>query len=650
MIDIAPGEYHFRSPSKRGWYVSNHDDPLPRNVFLPLEGLTNVTIRSPRAEFVFHGEGMAMGIVDSANVVLKGLAFDYSRPFNTEWRFLGFEGGEPLLETDPEKFPFSTEGGKLFTAGENLHVEEVVAEMFGGRDYETVGKDWVGSACERLSCGRIRLKAPLGGYRYVIPPEPGKSVFVMRARKRPNPAMLMYRASDVILEDVIFRSSAGMGLIAQRSENITMRGTGKAAERTCGTFSRADSGRKTTLLADATHFSCCRGQITVENCTFERMMDDAINVHAVGLRVERIVPPSRLVCRFKHPQALGFEVFAPGETLRFIKTRTLENGAEAKIASVCTPSPDIVEIELACRVPEGCVEGDTVENADWQPSVRFAGNMVDRTVARGVLFTTSGKVVCESNVFSHIYGPAIRVSGDSMNWYETGGCRNLAIRGNRFENCRTAYGAGVIAIDPEIADVARQRERYHRGIVIEDNVFETHDVPLVWANSVKGLVWRRNRIVRNDAYRALHRAPLHFEHSEDVSIDGVPAEKHPETTVVPDETLMLLVSGVDEVARMERDLVELSEERGVPLWFGNPHGMLNAALRDGRWRTLLLDEDEATPEKLADIRGRAAPYVEIVIQTRKTNASKWPGLRTVHVGNATGRRQAEIVADTLFPR
>ena len=35
-VRLASGVYHFRSPTAMRFYVSNHHNPMPRNVFLPL--------------------------------------------------------------------------------------------------------------------------------------------------------------------------------------------------------------------------------------------------------------------------------------------------------------------------------------------------------------------------------------------------------------------------------------------------------------------------------------------------------------------------------------------------------------------------------------------------------------------------------------
>lgn len=646
-LRLASGEYHFRSPVKRPWYVSNHDNDLPRDVFLPIEAATNVVIESERAELVFHGCGIAVGVVGSENVRVKGVSIDYSRPHDSEWRFVGFEDGRPVLETDPAHFPFSTEGGRLRTDGECMHADELLAVVFGGDDHEKVCADWVTGECERLSDRRVKLLTRIDRWRYTVRPEEADAVFVMRTRHRPSPAVFASRTEKLTLEDVVVRSSPGMGIICQLSGDITIRGSGRAEDRTAGAFPRAGSGRLTPLQADATHFSNCRGKVTVENCLFERMSDDAINVHSTCLKIDRLEPPNRLVAKFVHRQSRGLDLFSPGETVRFIRARTLEAGAEAVIRRARLADPETYELELEGDLPRGYGAGDAVESADWQPEVRFANNIVNRNISRAALFTTPRRVVCESNRLIRVAGSAVKLSGDSMNWYETGGCRDVVIRGNRFENCCASRCRGVIAVDPEIADPAAQRQRYHRNLLIEDNVFDTHDVPLVWAKSVSNVVVRNNLVRRNRRYRGRNRSPYHFEYSGNVTVNGTPAEECPEATTAPEKPVMLLISGDSEVSDCEEELDDIAAEQGALIVIGNARGWIRSALHDGRWQQVLLDEDEATGELLAEI-AKVAPHLRVIIQTRRTRASDWAKYETVAVGEATGRARAAIWANSLF--
>ena len=47
-----------------------------------------------------------------------------------------------------------------------------------------------------------------------------------------------------------------------------------------------------------------------------------------------------------------------------------------------------------------------------------------------------------------------------------------------------------------------QKRYFHSGIVIEDNEFETFDMPILYAKSVDGLVFRNNVIRQNHDYPA----------------------------------------------------------------------------------------------------------------------------------------------------
>lgn len=176
-------------------------------------------------------------------------------------------------------------------------------------------------------------------------------------------------------------------------------------------------------------------------------------------------------------------------------------------------------------VPAGkYVVGDAVENADWQCAVVFRNNTVANNRARGVLFTTPKRIVCEGNFFDHVSGSAILLAGDAQGWYESGACEDLVIRKNRFRDCLTSvfqYCDALVSIHPEVKDLASQRRRYHRNILIEDNDIETFDVPLLFALSAENVTWRNNRVKRHDRYRGWGRKPFETKGCENVKVEGV---------------------------------------------------------------------------------------------------------------------------------
>lgn len=134
----------------------------------------------------------------------------------------------------------------------------------------------------------------------------------LRTWARPHPACVIYRAKNTRFENVSIHSGWGMALLAQRSNNIHISGG--------GTFPRAETGRVYSASADAFHFSNVAGEVCVENAFFETMMDDALNVHSTCLSIEDVPAANQLRCRYKHPQAVGFEIFLPGNSALYQRT------------------------------------------------------------------------------------------------------------------------------------------------------------------------------------------------------------------------------------------------------------------------------------------------------------------------------------------
>ena len=108
-------------------------------------------------------------------------------------------------------------------------------------------------------------------------------------------------------------------------------------------------------------------------------------------------------------------------------------------------------------------------------------------------------------------------------------CRNVLIRNNRFINALTnmfQFTEAVISIYPEIPDLEHQKKYFHggkgeKGVVIEDNYFETFDRPVLFAKSIDGLVFKNNVIRQNTDYPAFHHNKTRFRllHTRNVKIE-----------------------------------------------------------------------------------------------------------------------------------
>lgn len=156
-------------------------------------------------------------------------------------------------------------------------------------------------------------------------------------------------------------------------------------------------------------------------------------------------------------------------------------------------------------------KGFGIENLTWTPKVVFSGNIIRNNRARGALFSTPRKTIVENNLFDHTSGTAILLCGDCNGWYETGSCKNVVIRNNRFINALTSlfqFTNAIISIYPEIPNLQGQKGYFHGGtngkIIIENNIFETFDSPILYAKSVNGLIFRKNKILKNTQYKPYH--------------------------------------------------------------------------------------------------------------------------------------------------
>jgi len=513
-LRFAKGEYHFCSPAKLHYYISNHDNPQPHSVFLPVTNVTDFTMHGDGTVFVFHGSGIGMTVMDTRRVALKGIAFEWARPPFTEAKVEKVDDGGIVLRSDPVRFPLAVEKGKLIAVGEGWRNKVPILQAFAGDTLDPLrGIRGMGKATA-LDDGTIRLEIgkPQSHHLRV------GDIALMRSPYRPSPGVSLCRAHDTLIEDCSWHGGDGMGLVAQRCENVTVRGSGKASDRTAGAFARKGAGCATALQADATHFSNCKGQVLVENCYFQGTVDDAINVHSTALRIESVPKPDTLVCRYMHKQSTGFEVFLPGERLRFIKAATLEPGFETVVKDARITDPRHVTITLQDPVPQKYAPGDAVENADWQPSVVFRNNIVRKIIARAVLLTTPGKIVIEGNLFDRVSAQVIQLEGDASGWYESGACRDVTICNNVFRNCAFMRGEGIIQIRPNMKDIKSQKERYHRNIVIERNRIETSRIPLLRACSVSNLVWRDNEVIYNESSPARGKEPFVIDYSENIDI------------------------------------------------------------------------------------------------------------------------------------
>lgn len=505
-------EFHEKGAAVREYYISNHDQTNPKKVGIALEDMKNLTLDGQGSEFVFHGRMLPVSLLRSENCLLKNFSIDFENPHIAQVKIVENDPQDGIVFEPAPWVDYRIAKDSIFEAyGEGWTMRHSWGIAFDG-DTKHLVYNTSDIGCPTKGASEVaprRIHAPGWKDARLVP----GTVVAMRGWGRPTPGIFLSHDVNTTIENVKVHYAEGMGLLAQLCENITLEKFGVCLK------GDADP-RYFTTQADATHFSGCKGKIVSCNGLYEGMMDDAINVHGTYLKVVKRVDDCTLVGRYMHGQSWGFEWGCPGDEVQFIRSNTMELvGKQNKIISIRPYDKEQTEgareFLITFQEPVDLVineqSGFGIENLTWTPEVLFSGNVIRNNRARGSLFSTPRKTIVENNLFDHTSGAAILLCGDCNGWFETGACRHVIIRKNRFVNALTnlfQFTNAVISIYPEIPDLKGQQQYFHGGpeggIVIEDNEFETFDAPILYAKSVDGLVFRNNTIKLNTEYKPFH--------------------------------------------------------------------------------------------------------------------------------------------------
>lgn len=510
ILRFKSGRYNFypENAAKKTYYVSNHDQPNPKNIGIVLEDLSNMTLDGGGSKFVFHGTMLPLALVNSTNCTLENFSIDFDNPHITQIEIVKNEGKGGMtfrvapwvqykISKDTVFHAYGSDWDLAPSSGiafekDTKHILYNTGDLF----YSTKGVKEVGDRLLHASLWNdARLKEG--------------TVIAMRAWNRPTPGVFLSHNTNTTLKKVTVHYAQGMGLIAQLCDNIYMDGFNVCLDST--------SNRYFTTQADATHFSQCKGKITSVNGLYEGMMDDAINVHGIYLKIMERLDDHTLRARYMHDQSWGFDWGYEGDTVTFIRSQTMEYLDDVNRIAEITPLDGkdgigMREFKIRFEQPVPAeVDGKTpfgIENLTWTPEVYFAGNTIQNNRARGSLFSTPKKTLVENNLFLNTSGSAILLCGDCNGWYETGMCKDVTIRNNKFVNALTSmyqFTNAVISIYPEIPDLKNQVKYFHKGsVLIENNEFHMFDAPVLYAKSIQGLVFKNNKIIQNNDYKPFH--------------------------------------------------------------------------------------------------------------------------------------------------
>ena len=515
------GQYEFYPENAYEEYraVTNHDNGLKKIAF-PIYNFENFTLDGNGSVFMFHGKISPVIVEGSRNTTLKNFTIDWEKSFVNELKVIknNIDENSFVVEVANEKFGFEVKNNEILfnqynwqdQIGQNIAFDPKTKSPI----WQTNNYHLKPQPKKKAKVIKVDNKtAAFTNYTKVTPPV--GTVFATYGKSpglnRHVPAIHLSQSKDNVLENVTVLAAGGMGLIAERCENISL--------NKFRVTSRAD--RVFSTRADATHFLGCKGLIKMENCLLEHMLDDGINVHGAYVKVEKYLGDNTFLCETSHPQQWGFVFGEKGDEVMITSRETILPvfKTEIKEVKVLNERKMLITVaELPAEMPEGKI---SLENLTWYPDLHMNKNIIRENRARSALITTKGKVLIENNYFSsQMHG--ILIEGDNNKWYESGGVQDITIKNNTFENI--GYGNGIsypLFAAPLFTKEQRLGDKkFHHNINFCNNVIKSFNGHLVHALSVKGLKVSGNKIEMSTDYPTGSILPsIELDYCEDVVIE-----------------------------------------------------------------------------------------------------------------------------------
>jgi hypothetical protein len=500
-IEFKNGIYNFYPENAYEKYVkiSNNDNGLRKFIFA-LEGRKNMTINGNGSTFIFHGSVIPFLIENCTNIKIENLNIEYDFPFDFEGVVVANNEKEKTFDLKVhEDNKYRIKDDMLYFSGYDWEIglgENIVynattksPEYFTSHYEHNFHKNFL--KAQPLDDRIVRfsnlnaVKVPPVGTIYSDKGPHGENRNIVGFR--------VYKSKNLELNNINVYHAGAMALIAEKTETISL--------NKFNVILKEGSSRVISATADATHFINCKGEITIDDCRFENMLDDATNVHGTYMIINEVIDSVTVAVKFGHFQQQGFDFAEKGDTLRFIGRTDLMPVGTGVVKNIDMINENYYTITFEEQIPEFSKKNIAIENITWMPSLVVKNCTVKQNRARSLLISTSKSVLVENNYFASMMA-GIRICGDANYWFESGPVSNVIVRGNTFENLGIGGHApqAILQIDPIIGKKYRENGYYHKNIVFENNTIKTFDPLIIYALSVDGLIIRNNTIILTKTY------------------------------------------------------------------------------------------------------------------------------------------------------
>lgn len=513
QIVFPKGRYDFYPDATyyRTYYESNTYDADVRKLAVFIKNKMNITIDAQGSDFVYHEHIQPFTLDNAENITIKNVNIDWDVPLTSEGEVIEADPKHILIKIDIAQSPYKIHDKGLTFVGENAKENWALSEGSWLIEFDknhiippnTGDNGCVKGDLKNVKYSELKPGLVLMQGDFTKTPAVG-NFLIMRHGTRDHAGMFLFHSKNTKLENINVYHTSGLGILSQYCENIEMRNVNM--------IPNPHKKRYLSGHDDGLHFMGCKGEIIIDNCDAQGLMDDPINIHGTYVPVMQKIDDYSIKCTFGQDMSHGLLWAVVGDKVGFLEKKEMGTVANGTVSSFEPLDVDHFIIRFNDKLPDNIDANFVLENLSWTPNVTISNCFVGSNRARGYLISTPGKVVIENNIFE-TSGSAILIAGDANYWYESGAVKDITIRNNEFRfPCNSSYYQfceAIISIYPEIP-TRNALQPFHKNIKIENNSFNPSDYPILYAVSVDGLCFKSNTIKRSFAFTPWYPEKYNF--------------------------------------------------------------------------------------------------------------------------------------------
>ena len=423
---------------------------------LDFTGAKDLTIEAYGAKLMVEGWMELLAFIRCENVTVKGLQVDYKRHNNIEAVITNITDNMIEAEFDPVYYKYSDK----LVQGRTEFFDPVAGQFF----------DCDGGLAGSPEPGKVLFKYTKNNAKV-------GDILIIRHGGHYRPCYMLRESENITLKDIIIYSFPGMGVVGHETTDILLDHIQVVPY----------PGRYTSTTTDATHFTSCRGNITIQNCMFRGCLDDCTNIHNYYWYPYAQEDENKVEIRVEnadlHAQSLDYP--HKGDTLHLIHRRTLEHFEKFVVKAVDTSWVDWKVVVTLDRpiTPEQC------DSCFMYNNTFTYANIVNNTV-----ISKSGRAFYVKVPRAYVgYNKIFRTSmsalklGGELWWHEAGPIRDMIVEHNYISECNYLYkflqmpdwdGSAIYVT----SDVEEHGPYVNSGLVVRNNVFADNYGKTIYLN------------------------------------------------------------------------------------------------------------------------------------------------------------------------